>query len=164
MIVNFRRCAIVSLVASITGPAVGSVTVTWNYQNWQSQAGNVTALDFNLGSAQILSNQYESLGVTFPDGDDYVAYFEQASGSSDKWFLRDSWGDLQTTFLSIGWRSPRRYRLVRRHGARAGRARGARRRCAPRASSASQRRDAALIAIDALANAANAAANAGGDS
>jgi hypothetical protein len=99
MIVNFRRCAIVSLVASVTGPAVGSVTVTWNYQNWQGQAGNVTALDFNLGSAQILSNQYESLGVTFPDGDDYVAYFEQASGSSDKWFLRDRWGDLQTTFL-----------------------------------------------------------------
>jgi hypothetical protein len=88
-----------SIIGCAAQPLHAAVTLTGNFSAWSVQAGDFAELDFNLGSPQILSNQYESLGVTFPDGDDFVSYVEQASGSSDKWFLRDTWGDLQTTFL-----------------------------------------------------------------
>ncbi len=88
-----------SIIGCAAQPLHAAVTLTGNFSAWSAQAGDFAELDFNLGSPQILSNQYESLGVTFPDGDDFVSYVEQASGSSDKWFLRDTWGDLQTTFL-----------------------------------------------------------------
>jgi hypothetical protein len=92
--------AISATIIGFTAQAAhAAVTLTGNFSTWSAQSGIVTELDFNLGSAQILSSQYESLGVTFPDGDDYVAYFEQADWTTDKWVLADSWGDLKTTFL-----------------------------------------------------------------
>jgi len=92
------------IVAAVTfshvasGAATASVQLTVNFELWQSAAGNSTELDFVFDTPQILTDQYAALGVLFPDGDDYAAPFGAPPGS-DGWFLRDTWGNLQTTFL-----------------------------------------------------------------
>jgi len=87
-----------ALTQGLCSAATASVVLTGNYVNWQNAAGNSTKLDFVFDTPQVITDQYAAVGVLFPDGDDYAAPFDGPPGS-DGWFLRDTWGNLQTTFL-----------------------------------------------------------------
>ncbi|MDZ4753411.1 MAG: hypothetical protein SGJ11_02815 [Phycisphaerae bacterium] len=91
--------AAVTLLHVASGTASASVQLTVNFDLWQRAAGNTTKLDFVFDTPQVITDQYSALGVLFPDGDDYVAPVSVPPPGSDGWFLRDTWGDLQTTFV-----------------------------------------------------------------
>jgi len=56
------------IVAS--GTAMASVQLTVNFDMWQIEAGNSTALDFVFDTPQVITDEYAALGVLFPDGDE----------------------------------------------------------------------------------------------
>ncbi len=101
-----------ALTQGLCSTATASVVLTGNYLNWQNAAGNSTKLDFVFDTPQVITDQYAALGVLFPDGNDYVAPASVPPPGSDGWFLQDTWGDLQTTFLfddfqtAIGFTAP----------------------------------------------------------
>lgn len=80
----FRAVAVSAIVASIVSVVDGSITTFSEQTEWLGAAGPSDSIDFVLGSNQILSDQYSSLGVTFTGGDD----FAKAAGA----FGLDGWG------------------------------------------------------------------------
>ncbi len=75
------------LASILSNHALGSfVTYKNDKQGWIDAVGaNYTTLDFNFGQSVILSDQYASLGVVFPESDDNT-------WKNDGSFLNDGWG------------------------------------------------------------------------
>jgi len=79
-----RHSTIFLAVLVTASRAHASFTVVKGIDNWNAAVPTSTTIDFNLGSSQFVSNQYESLGVMFPDAEEWAYAFDG--------FQIDGWG------------------------------------------------------------------------
>jgi hypothetical protein len=81
-----RRMAIAAVLTLGSGaPALGGFTVINGFENWSAAAGPASKIDFVFDRWQFVTDQYQHLGVTLPDGN--VIGFPQSG-----LFQQDGWG------------------------------------------------------------------------
>ncbi len=105
-----KRVLIVgSVTCGVLAPTVHASFITYknDKQGWIDAVGaSYTTLDFNFGQAVILSDQYESLGVLFPEPDDNT-WKNPGAFPNDGWGVKGGLGVSGT--ITVQFLSPQNW-------------------------------------------------------
>ena len=85
---------------SVASASSASFTVVKGIDNWNAAVASSTTLDFVFGEPQVLSTQYLTLGVFFPEGEEVAQ--PVAAAQQDGWGCRGQIGgdvDIHLKFL-----------------------------------------------------------------
>ena len=94
-----------TLATSATQASFGSFQWYFSKPSWESAAGPHSFIDFVQPAPMFITNQYEALGVLFPEGDDNVGPSSTGS-TTDGWVLVGGGGPGTGSTITIKFIQP----------------------------------------------------------
>ena len=115
----FVGCSAAILVAaawtgSIASPSHAGIVVYFQDPDvWKSVVGTYTTIDFVLGSAQILTDQYADKGILFPGGND-IALAGSPTSFEDGWGMKPN--GLTPPLIEVAFTQPQTAFMIKYPG------------------------------------------------